>query len=122
MSEQLISPADLDYVRLEVTETFAGRCDIEAVEEIEDAQGGFSREVAITYQDVPCRFAERTGRERMVAGRETVEGDWILTVDHNQAVSASDRVVHRGNRYEVVFVDGNKSYNIHRRCLLKKLS
>ena len=122
MTEQLMSSADLDYVRFEVTETFADRCDIQAAQGIEDGQGGFSNAVATSYIDVPCRFAERTGRERAIAGRETVEGDWILTVVFNQAVSASDRVVHRGSQYEVVWVDESKSYNIHVRAILKRLA
>ena len=122
MTEQLMSPAELDYVRFEVTETFADRCDIQARQQIADDQGGFSQELAASYVDVPCRFAERTGRERTIAGRETVEGDWILTIAFNQALRASDRVVHRGSRYEVVWVDGSKSYNVHIRAILKRLS
>ena len=122
MNEQLLSTSDLDYVRFEVTETFTDRCDIQAAQGIEDGQGGFSDAVATSYVDVPCRFTERTGRERTIAGRETVEGDWVLTVAYNQAMRASDRVVHRGRRYEVVWVDGSKSYNIHIRAILKRLS
>jgi head-tail adaptor len=66
-------------------------------------------------------MAARRGTERFLAGRELVEGTWILTMGFGQQIVESDRVSHAGVFYEVIFVDSSKSYNTATRVLLKSL-
>ncbi len=116
-----MSPQDFAYTRQCPLETLVDRCDLQQRQELQDGSGGYTEDWATGYQSVPCRMAARRGTERFLAGKELVEGTWILTMGFGQQIVEADRVIHGGVFYEVIFVDSSKSYNTATRVLLKAL-
>ena len=112
---------DLAYVRLQAEEALPDICDIEQRTLTTDTVGGFTETWAIAWQDIPCRFADRTGRERALASREVVEGEWVLTLPHDQEIEPSMRVRRGGDIYEVTWVNEGRSYMTAKRALLKRV-
>lgn len=119
--EQLVTDSDLAYARREALELLGDLCDIERKAVTPDAQGGYSEAWVMAYSDVPCRMAERTGRERFLGEQQLQDSRWVLTLDHAQDIGAADRIIHAGKTYEVTFVNSQQDYAISRRCALRRL-
>jgi len=110
------------YVRAEAEKALPDTCDIWARQISSDGQGGYSEAWALTYKGIACRLAERSGKETFLAGRETVEGNWVLTVAYDQSVDEQMRIEYQAHTYEVKFVNDDRSHDTVRRCLLLRLS
>lgn len=87
----------------------------------QDGQGGYAEEWANTYQEVPGRLSDLTGRESQMASREHVEADYMLTVPYSQNIDTGMRVVHNSQVFEVVHVNTHSSLATVRRCLVKQV-
>ncbi len=118
----LLSAADLVYLRTEAEKLLPDTCDIVERQLASDGQGGFTEAWAPSYQDVPCRLAESSGREKAVGNREAGDSSWVLTLAHDQAIGRDDRVYIGGRTYEVVFVNEGRSHDTVRRVQLRWLS
>ena len=94
--------------------------DILIPNEVGDGRGGLARGFKISDSQVPARIAERTGRERVFAGHEDVQADYVLTLRHAQAIDEGMRIDHFGQIYLVVFVNADRSYGTARRCLINR--
>ena len=120
MANQLLQDADLVYVRAEAEKSLMDICEVHTVSSIDDTIGGYTEYWAMAYKNVRCRLADRTGKEVGLANREVVAGDWVLTLPYDQNITAGMRVVHEGDTYAVVFVNGARSYDTTRRCTLRR--
>ncbi len=127
MAEQLLSEGELKGIRETVEITLADRCQLLSRSNYPDGQGGYKITDSddgyqIIYADVPCRIAERSGRESFLRDRVSVEGDWILTLPESQAVSEGMRVELDGLIYDVVLTNAHQSYRTAQRLLLRQFS
>ena len=118
----MMSNSDLAYVRAQAEEALPITVTIQTLSRDADGQGGYIEVWNDSYQNVPARLAEMSGREATLRNREGAVGDWVLTVAHDQAISAEDRVVYEGLEYEVTFVNDARSWRTAKRCFLKRIS
>jgi hypothetical protein len=101
---------------------------IHRVTQEDDQQGGYIDTLTAAYVNIPCRIATserftvgRGSGERRV-DRITEESDRILTLAHDQEISAKDIVQHHGTQYEVTGVNDGHSYRTARRVALKRIA
>lgn len=122
----LMGDGDLRYVRAQAEDALPDTVTVQRIQQTPDGQGGYTAEVLDAYQDVPARLTPASqlsamGMERLLGERVNVVADWVLTVPWDQEVRESDRVVHEGRAYEVVFVAKGASYQTAKRCLLRRM-
>ncbi|MDP2950168.1 MAG: phage head closure protein [Chloroflexota bacterium] len=117
-----LSSADLAYVRSQAAVALPDTITIERLTRADDGAGGQTETWTIAYADVPARLSERTGREGIMAARESVEADWVLTLPYDQDITEADRIIHASLTYEVVFVNTGRSYDTVRRCFLARIA
>ena len=101
----LLSQRDLDYARDCALSLMTDICEIRGGATLQDGQGGMSQDPLEIYENVPCRFAERFGQERFLGNRPISIGEWVLTVPWDQALDEKMEVHHRGQVFEVKFVE-----------------
>ena len=118
----MMSTGDLLYLRTQAEEAMPITVTIQTLSRETDGQGGYTEVWNDSYQGIPARLAEMSGREATLRNREGAVGDWVLTVAHDQAISAEDRVVYEGLEYEVTFVNDGRSWDTAKRCFLKRIS
>ena len=119
---KMVTDADLDFLRTCATIALPDTCLIQTAQQLSDDQGGFSEQFTISYVDIRCRLSPRSGSERPIAARTTVEGSWMLTLPFDQNIDETMRIIHQALTYEVVFVNHDRTFDTVRRCLLKRLS
>ena len=117
-----LSEADLAYTRSQASSALPDIVTIERLTRIDDGAGGQTNRWDQVYTDVPARLAERSGRDGIMAARESVEAAWTLTLPYNQEIAEADRVVHDGLTYEVVWVNKGRSWDTVRRCFLARIA
>lgn len=88
-----------------------------------NTKGSVAATFANTYTSVPCRMAAVNPNvaEREIGAALAVVSAHVLTVAFDQAVGATDRVVHGGVTYEVTACpNGTGSWRTAKRVYLKK--
>lgn len=113
----MLSEAELAEIRAAVEESFPDTCTIQTRTET-NTKGSVADSYANTYTNVPCRLmpVRREAREYEVAGKITMVARFLLTVPHDQAIAATNRVIHGGLTYEVLGVQAGHSFRTARRA------
>ena len=88
-------------------------------QEIQDGQGGLTEEWNESYQMVPARLSDIRGSESILAGREHLRAEYMLTVPHSQRIDEGMRVRFGSRMFEVVFVNNDRSLRTATRCLVR---
>jgi head-tail adaptor len=124
LAEAHISAQELEYMREEVRASLPDTCAILRAEKSSDQQGGYVEEWAQVYQDVPCRISQsqQMSENRIVSNRTFAMSTWDMTLPYDADVSERDRIIHKAVPYEVLFVNGGRSYDTARRLVVHKLS
>ena len=117
-----LSASDMAYVRAQAETALPDIITIERLSQVDDGAGGQTERWDPVYIDVAARLAERTGREGIIAAREAVAAEWVLTLPYDQDITEKDRVIHVGLTYEVVFVNTGRSFDTVRRCFLARIA
>ncbi len=121
MVNKLLQSNDLSYLRTEAQTAMPDNVTIQRKTLISDQQGGFTEGWSDVYQNIPGRVSVTGGGESMRAGRQDVQIDAMLTIAYDQSIEQSDKVVHGGTTYEVVFVDAGKTWALAQRCQMRRL-
>ena len=125
MSDDLLQASDLVYVRAQAEKAMPDLVTIQQYESVSDGQGGQTQKFINAFVGVRARISERSGAsqdiDRMLAGRESVVGDWILTTPWDITIRVQDRVVHGDQTYDVVFVGDDRSHDTARRSMMKRV-
>lgn len=121
MTNQLLDTGDMDYVRSEAERVMPNTCHILDVAQGQDGVGGQTEDYSIVYRDVACRFALRRGNEKGIAGREVVEGEWIVTMPYDQNIQERMRIQRGSDVYQVKFVNQARSHYTAQRVIVLRL-
>lgn len=109
--------ADLTRVRDTADDFLPDTCTVRTVTKVVDTSGGRTETVS-DVDDVPCRLGPAGGAERTAADRIRPGDKWVLTVAHDRAIEAGNRIVHNTVVYEIVSVHVQHSYRTVRRAML----
>lgn len=112
--------AVLVHARAAAASVLPDSCTIQTRTNSTDAMGETVPTWASTYTSVPCRVDPVRQSEATMAGRQTAEYDFTLTVPYDQTIDAAMRVVHGGLTYEVIAVDADKSWAVTRRAQIRR--
>ena len=121
MTDKLLQGMDLTYMRTAVKTAMPDTVNIQRQSQQADGQGGFATSWANVYQNIPARLSAKGGGEATDAGRLDTQLDYTLTVAYDQAIDATDRVVHSSGTYDVQSVDSGKSWTLSKRCQMRQL-
>ena len=121
MGDTLLQGMDLTYMRTAMKTAMPDTVNIQQQSRQADGQGGFATTWANSYQNIPARLTAKGGGESTEAGRLDTQLNFTLTVAYDQAIDATDRVVHTSGTYEVQSVDTGKSWTLSKRCQMRQL-
>ena len=118
-----LSALEIAQMRADQDDYFPDTCTLQTVTRTADGVGGWSESWANTYTGVACRVSqELSGQREGISGAQMAsQTDWMLSVTHDQTLTAEMRVVHGGHTYEVVSVADTHSNRTARTAKLKRL-
>ena len=116
----MISDSDLAYIRSQAAKLLPDTCTIQRVTRPSDGAGGYTETWTDYATHVPCRLAvDRTQpREELQVGQVAPAQRYWLTLQYDQAIAITDRVVKDGQTFEVIGIDDAKSYSTAKRVQL----
>lgn len=85
-------------------------CLIQVATTGQDSIGSPARTWGTRATGVACRLKMKSAGERTFGTRNVPVGDWMLTLDHGQAIVTADRVIVSGRTFEVVAVNEGDSW------------
>jgi len=87
-----------------------------------DAMGGQSMSWTAAAT-VPCRLAPLSGLGEVINGAQiTSVTSWVLTIAHDRAIDATERVATGGDTYQVESVEDQHSNRTARRVYMTRLN
>jgi len=121
-----LSTLELAQLRADQDDYFPDTCTLQTVTRTVDSVGGWSNSWANTHTGVACRVSPLSasaagGVEHIIGAQLASVTRWLLSVAHDQALTAEMRVVHGGNTYEVSIVEDAHSNRTARRGYLRRV-
>jgi hypothetical protein len=119
-----LTAAELTAIRSDVEDLLPDTCTIQYVSTSNNELGEAVRTYTARGTAIACRLDPMTGpkEEYGLFGAELqTEGNWILTLKHDQTITLTDRVIKDGTTFEVIYVDPEKSWKASTRAQLKEI-
>ena len=107
---------DLEAVALPDT------CNILAVVETSDGQGGFTDSWGTASASVSCRLDQKTGMEVQAGGAIQPFSSWVLSVPQATSLTTDHRIEHGGNTYNVISLDDDGSWQVVKRAQIERVA
>ena len=121
MANSLLQTMDLAYMRAEIQMALPDTVSIIRRSITSDQQGGYSEACGDAYQNVSARILISGGGESVSEGQQSTRPDGTLTVASSQSVEQTDRIVHASGTYEILFIDTGKSWDLTKRCQIRRI-
>jgi hypothetical protein len=122
----MLDSDELTAMRVVANESLPDTCTIQTRTEVDDGAGGIVLSWANTYVEVPCRMAPAIGlsaaNEDNIGARITGENVWTLTLQFDQGISQTDRVVFANRTFEVTYIGADRTWQILKRVNLVELA
>lgn len=119
----LLTDADLAYMQSTIADMFPDVCTILSEALSPDGQGGQTSTWGTVSQNVSCRFDEQSQRgiNQLVpaAGALREAHRYMLSLPHDTAISAHDRVEFGSSTYNVISVNTDISWQAVTRATLE---
>lgn len=116
-----LSDTELARLRAAHESYMPSTCTIAYQTNTADTIGGWTESWTTRASSVPCRIAPLTGGEN-VEGERVMQGTgWVLTLHHDQTITATDRVTVGGKTYQVTRIFDRHSYQTATRVELRLL-
>jgi hypothetical protein len=120
----VLSAADVSYMQAVIAEMMPDTCSILSEALASDGQGGQTSTWGTVATNVPCRFDEQSARGinqiTEVSGLGLREAHrYILSLPHDTAIGAHDRVEMSGSTYSVISVNVDVSWQAVTRAVLE---
>lgn len=100
-------------------------CDILSLTRVSDGQGGYTETWGTATASVACRLdperGQYIGTETTVASRLEPYSTWMLSVPHDTTLTVANRVQVGSATYNVIGVDGGRSWALVKRATLEKV-
>ena len=120
-----LTAAELSTMRTSINELLPDTCNILTPTNVNDGQGGITTTWGTANASVTCRLDKRSGQEQ---GQEQVQGagvkpytEWILTLPYDTTIANTQRVEVGSSTFNVISVDGDKSWEASMRVILEKV-
>lgn len=97
-------------------------CTIQEPVMAKDSIGQSVRTWSVRAAGVACRLAPRKEFVAIRGEKETVSGDWVLTLDYDQAVELGDQVLVGSRAFEVTGTNLEKSFGTATRVDLTEIA
>lgn len=121
----MLPSAELSDIRDEAELALPDTCTIQTGTQV-NTKGSVETTYANTYTSVPFRIAPANNKmpiEKQIGTALAAVVDYIGTIPFDQAIAASNRVVHSGVTYEVIApANDQASWRSVRRVYLKRIS
>jgi hypothetical protein len=119
-----LTSAELASMRDSVGDWLPDSCTIQTVTNTVGAIGGVSQSYANTYTGISCRLDPASPDEDTIQAFGIPQAATVVYVylPYNQAIDATDRIVHSGNTYEVKgLISESPSHNLSRQVIAAKV-
>jgi hypothetical protein len=123
-SDLALTAAELTAIRNDVGQLMPDTCTIQSVSTSSNIIGEAVRSYSNRGTAISCRLDPMTGAKEEYGLFGAViesEGNWILTLPHNQTILTTDRVIKDSTTFEVIYVDPEKSWKASVRAVLKEI-
>lgn len=124
----MLDADELSSMREVGSESLPDLCSILRATPTPDGRGGTTDVWVAAYSNVPCRMAptitgsSSAATEDNIAGRVAGENVWLLTLEWDQDIKSSDRVLFDGRTFEISYIGADRSWQILKRIGLVELS
>lgn len=106
---RVLDATELERMRATQLASFPDTCTIQQATVTQDSIGSAMRAWSARASGVQCRLRPRSARELMLGSKTTPIGEWLLSLDHAQAIETADRVIVWGRTFEVLTVNNGES-------------
>lgn len=108
----MITSAELTQMRVDILDLLPDTCALLTVTHSSDGQGGNTDTWGTATASVACRLDQKKASEVIVSAGVRPFSGWMLTLPYNTTINEQYRIEHGGNTYNVISVDGDKSWSV----------
>jgi len=116
-----LTAAELSTMRSTINELLPDTCNILTPTNVNDGQGGITTTWGTASASVACRLDKRSGQEQITGGAIRPYTEWMLTLPYDTTITSTQRVVVGSSTFNVISVDGDKSWEASIRVILEKV-
>lgn len=119
-----LTSAELTSMRASVGDWLPDTCTIQVLTTSVGTIGGTSKSYANTYTDIACRVDPTSPNEETIQAFGINQGAVVVYVyvPYDQAIDATNRIVHDSNTYEVKgIISESPSHNLSRQVIAAKV-
>ena len=116
-----LTTAELTVMRDTIEQLLPDTCNILTATNVNDGQGGITTTWGTTSASVACRLDKRSGQEQVTGGAVKPYTEWMLTLPYDTTITSNQRVEVGSSTFNVISVDGDKSWEASIRVILEKV-
>ena len=115
----MLDTSALTYMRESVELLMPDVCNVLAVTEVNNGQGGITETWGTAYSNVKCRLDMKSGNMPVVGGAVQQFTSYMLSLPYDTVIDATSRVEIDSVTYAVTSINDGQSWNVVKRVTLE---